>query len=255
MAKPTGTMPEWNTGGTNRLEPSAGEIAAGFALNAAPASSKENWWRWKVGEWLKYLNGLASEAISWTAQHTFALAPVINADLLLPSTRRFGYATPRQRYLHVPVGYFVPLTSDPGVEYRVGAESEIVATFTGNNGDVRGLARIPAGATITSLEVLVGCDVNDLEVFVDGVIHTRTADGYAAAVQIRTGGFLLLPTTGAAPARAWFTQPLAAGPFVMPDDGYLQLTFSFDNSAIPTGAVRFYGWRLGYTESVVAPSV
>lgn len=68
--KPT-TVPTWNTGGTNRTAPSAGELAAGYAVNQVPASSKLNWWMNLVGSWLDYLNGLVATANTWTATQTF----------------------------------------------------------------------------------------------------------------------------------------------------------------------------------------
>lgn len=54
MAAKPGATPNWNTDGTNRTTPSAGELAAGYAVNQVPSSSKLNWWMNTVYQWIQY---------------------------------------------------------------------------------------------------------------------------------------------------------------------------------------------------------
>jgi hypothetical protein len=68
-------LPEWNTDGSNRVEPSAGEKAVGYSVNQVPSSSKLNWWMNAVHEWVTYLDGFVTGLFStintWTARQLF----------------------------------------------------------------------------------------------------------------------------------------------------------------------------------------
>lgn len=70
MTKPT-TIPVWNTGGANNVEPSAGEKVAGWATNDVPPSSYFNWFQKLYGEWLTYLDALGAHVITWTVGQIF----------------------------------------------------------------------------------------------------------------------------------------------------------------------------------------
>lgn len=54
MAQPT-KLPEWNTGGLNRSEPSSGTKAVGHAVDSIPSSAEENWWKHTVYDYIRYL--------------------------------------------------------------------------------------------------------------------------------------------------------------------------------------------------------
>lgn len=70
MAKPT-LFPDWDTTEANMAEPSSGLKSAGYATNDVPASNHYNWMLRQIGKWVRYLDGLAGEAITWTAAHIF----------------------------------------------------------------------------------------------------------------------------------------------------------------------------------------
>lgn len=70
MPKPS-QVPDWNTGGGNRTEPSAGEKASGYAVNDVPSSGKLNWLLNLAGQWASYLNGLSSGTEGWSATQIF----------------------------------------------------------------------------------------------------------------------------------------------------------------------------------------
>lgn len=53
--KPT-TLPTWNSGGANNVEPTSGEKAAGWAVDDVPPSSTFNWLQKLTGEWAAYLD-------------------------------------------------------------------------------------------------------------------------------------------------------------------------------------------------------
>jgi hypothetical protein len=72
MPKPT-TLPRWATGGTAQVvEPTEGKKDTGWVPLEKPPAQYENWARKLVYDWLVYLNGLANEAFTWAAKHTFA---------------------------------------------------------------------------------------------------------------------------------------------------------------------------------------
>lgn len=49
-------IPEWNTGGSNRTNPSGAEKIAGWALNDQPPSSYFNWLQYYTGAWFTWLS-------------------------------------------------------------------------------------------------------------------------------------------------------------------------------------------------------
>lgn len=53
--KPT-KVPIWNTGGSNRTEPSSGKKATGWLSGEAPSSAFFNWLQWLTGDWLQWLD-------------------------------------------------------------------------------------------------------------------------------------------------------------------------------------------------------
>lgn len=74
MAKPTETFTWATDPGATVLEPLIGEKAAGFAIGPGnkPRASWMNYLFRTVGQWISWLDGLAGEAFTWTALHTFA---------------------------------------------------------------------------------------------------------------------------------------------------------------------------------------
>lgn len=49
-------IPTWNTGGTNRTEPTAGEKVTGWTLNDEPPATYFNWLQYYAGAWITWLN-------------------------------------------------------------------------------------------------------------------------------------------------------------------------------------------------------
>jgi len=49
-------LPIWNTGGSNRTEPTSGEKVTGWALDDQPPSSYFNWLQYYTGAWFTWMN-------------------------------------------------------------------------------------------------------------------------------------------------------------------------------------------------------
>lgn len=49
-------LPEWNTGGANRTEPTTGEKVSGWVANAIAPSAKFNWLMHFAGEWIRWIS-------------------------------------------------------------------------------------------------------------------------------------------------------------------------------------------------------
>jgi hypothetical protein len=88
MAKPT-TVPRWATGASaDVVEPPSGKLDAGWVPGEKAPAQWWNWWRKGVSDWLAYVNGLAGEALTWTAKHTFSaglatpVAPAADEDVV-----------------------------------------------------------------------------------------------------------------------------------------------------------------------------
>lgn len=64
-------LPTWNTGGANRVDPSAGKKILGWVVAEPVDSSFFNWWMWTVYQWCLYLQGITSEALTWTVGQLF----------------------------------------------------------------------------------------------------------------------------------------------------------------------------------------
>lgn len=66
FTKPT-TLPEWNSGGLNRVEPSGGEKALGWEDSQTPPSSYFNWLLWIIYQWLGWLKENTESGVSLIA--------------------------------------------------------------------------------------------------------------------------------------------------------------------------------------------
>lgn len=76
MAKPT-TIPRFaqladGTPAANIEEPTDGQKDTGWEVNQIPPSSVFNWMHRWCTQWIRYLDGLAGEALTWTARQTFS---------------------------------------------------------------------------------------------------------------------------------------------------------------------------------------
>lgn len=69
MAKPT-SLPEWNSGGANNVEPAGGKKALGWEVDEVPPSSTFNWWQKLVYEWTVWLDGFLGVSHTWTKGQT-----------------------------------------------------------------------------------------------------------------------------------------------------------------------------------------
>jgi hypothetical protein len=75
IAKPT-VLPEWLSDANSAVpaicvEPSAGEKTDGWAVSARPPAQKFNWWKHHVWRWIRWLNDLTNQALTWAAPHSF----------------------------------------------------------------------------------------------------------------------------------------------------------------------------------------
>jgi hypothetical protein len=72
MSKPT-TNPDWHTGGSNNVEPSAGRKSTGFTTGGdIPGSGELNWWMNLVYQWCYWLNEFCEAVHTWTLVQTFS---------------------------------------------------------------------------------------------------------------------------------------------------------------------------------------
>ena len=68
-------VPEWNTGGSNRTEPPAGNKTSGWALNEEPPSSWFNWLQYYTGAWLFWLDERMADGAQEEDLNISALQP------------------------------------------------------------------------------------------------------------------------------------------------------------------------------------
>jgi hypothetical protein len=86
MATKPSSIIEWNTGGSNNAEPSAGKKITGWVNAEAPPSTWLNWFMKLAGEWTAYLNELVTTVNTWSAAQTFnGAAGDTNAALKMSS--------------------------------------------------------------------------------------------------------------------------------------------------------------------------
>lgn len=81
MAKPSG-LPEWNSGGSNNVEPSGGRKTSGLTTSDTPTSAEFNWWMEKVYRWIKFWDdatNAVAEALTWAGIQTFSQDLVLAA--------------------------------------------------------------------------------------------------------------------------------------------------------------------------------
>jgi hypothetical protein len=81
MSKPTQTG-DWDSSAANIVQPSSGEIAAGWAVGQVPPSGWFNWWMNKVDLWIDWLNAYESTAHTWTATQSFT-QPAVNTPAFI----------------------------------------------------------------------------------------------------------------------------------------------------------------------------
>lgn len=62
MATKPALLPQWNSGGANNVEPSAGKKVLGWILNEIPPSSTLNWLGKLIYEWLAYVDAPVGSA-------------------------------------------------------------------------------------------------------------------------------------------------------------------------------------------------
>ena len=128
MAKPS-TVPEWNTDGTNRSTPTAGQTATGIQAGEAAVSSRMNYLLNLIGQWCSYLSAGALEG-----DHE------IDGDLVV--TGRVGEAA---RNLWIGGNAFQPEGTDT-VSHAIGS----VENTTGGDATLVAPVLLPDGARITA---------------------------------------------------------------------------------------------------------
>lgn len=67
--------PEWNTGGSNRTEPTAGEKVSGWVVDDEPPSSYFNWLSYYTYDWLRWINQRFSRGATEVDLTIIALQP------------------------------------------------------------------------------------------------------------------------------------------------------------------------------------
>lgn len=75
MASKPSSLPQWNSGGANRTEPSGGKKILGYTTNDVPTSGNLNWWKNLVYQWMQYLDTVEATLAGlnwyWTGTHEF----------------------------------------------------------------------------------------------------------------------------------------------------------------------------------------
>lgn len=107
MPKPT-VLPEWNSDGTNRTTPSAGQQDTGWISGQKPPSSYFNWWMYYVYMWLLWLDGILTADGGMTA--------LANQHITVSGTGRFKHGdmtTSRPPYGFILSG--TPTLGDAGL--------------------------------------------------------------------------------------------------------------------------------------------
>lgn len=154
MVEPIPTkIPEWNTGGANRTEPTAGEKVSGWSINDEPPSSYFNWLQYYTGAWFAWLSERLDKG---TLEHDVILRALSPA------------ASGRGGHLELRAGDAT--TSGVGGDVTVEAGA-------GLNGNEGGDASLKAGGA---------ADVNGGDVTIEGGTVTGT-DRNSGEAKITTG--------------------------------------------------------------------
>lgn len=136
MASKPVTLPVWNTSGANRVTPSGGLQASGYANGDIVASSELNWFKNLVYQWAAYLDDLAAQAFTWAGIHTFS--NTVNFD----STADFDGA------VDMSVGLNVTKTSGNALSVTGGSSDGIGLIGTGGTSNGVGVAGYGTGTGV-----------------------------------------------------------------------------------------------------------
>jgi hypothetical protein len=187
MAKPT-QLPRWATGVSAVIapEPTEGKKDLGWTVGEKPPRQYQNWWMRRVYEWCLYLDGLANEAFTWAAKHTFA-AGLRLSDMADPGAPADGDVWRTGSALKARLG---------GATHTLATrESEDSVDVVPSAANVLGTVYVRrTGKTVTVYGFLHGISAN---VAVDGVLATIPA-GYRPAAAYGDAGALAVTVNGAA---------------------------------------------------------
>jgi hypothetical protein len=117
VAKPT-SLPRWAstvTGDTTRVQaPTSGRQDVGWAPGERPPAQHLNWLLNIIYQWLAYLNGLAGEAITWTAAHVFSSTVSFPGGIIgaitfntAPTAPDYHISSARSRIIHPAKGELI----------------------------------------------------------------------------------------------------------------------------------------------------
>ena len=154
MAAKPSTVPVWNTGGTNNVEPTAGKKVAGWAPQERPPAQYFNYLQKLYGEWLEYLSdgnlelatstvegemrflesGAGSDYAAIKAPASIAASFALTLPDALPS-RAARIAVTSAGVLAFETGYteIVPLVEDSSSGNVFVGDGDIQGIFTGNH--------------------------------------------------------------------------------------------------------------------------
>lgn len=202
-------------------------------------------------------NGLTKWQINHTTVDFEGLTGSGNIRIL--GTKDFVYETAVTRHYHCPA---LNMTLD-----GTGAPPWFLA-FQGTGGiptwqnnstnagaDLGARLLAPAGATISAIKILAqNTDSIDRAITTYAFIDTYTGDTATyTATDIESGGSGVSVTiTHGLGHMEWFTVPLAAGPFTVPDDGYVWVELVIP-STTSAGQMILGAVKLDYTQTLVKP--
>ncbi|WNM70277.1 hypothetical protein [Myxococcus phage Mx1] len=191
------------------------------------------------------LAGAANASIASTISSTAG-------DMVVSSANNYKYATAVTDYATITADDLM-LTRTTAFEPDFVSNQNYSVIYDGFSGSAR--ARIPSGATITSISILMENNNAVNRTFGDMGVYVKT---YSASGAYTTSSNIIatgsVRPTDVAPGTVWKNLTLASTSLAVPLGGYLYVKVAND---FPSGSARSLGFRamrIGYTYTQVKPT-
>ena len=227
MVEPRPTkVPEWNTGGSNRTEPTSGEKVTGWALDDQPPSSYFNWLQYYAGAAIEWLYERMNDGANEEDLTIAALQPDSSGDggdLLLTS------GTPNTS------GNAGRIELRSGLGGTIGDGGEIQLNAGGSVNDAGGAVEINAGDSTNDQGGAVEINAGDSTGTDGGAVDINAGD--ASGTDQNGGGITLDAGDGTGTGFSRVTVNCAtagagSGSGVNSAETYIQANGEFENVAI-----------------------
>lgn len=207
MAKPASVV-SWATTGGTRLQPTAPEKAAGFAVGERVPARFLNWLYGVLGDWTTYLNGLEGEALTWTGAHSFANTVGLTNAVVL--TNEATYLAAKTRKFRVPLREFSPITPTGSAWGFASPSQWQIASAAGAGDTIIAEVRVPTGCTVTEVRAFIQTGVGStLGLIVERSRYSSSAGPTTAAMglsPVQPASTSSVVTTGAIASNNTFTE-------------------------------------------------